>query len=70
MIDGRGINCVMVRMFPRPFAIMPAFPAMINPIARRIEQTWIGSKFALSTNTGSFISSQQLRNYTSSFDNL
>ena len=33
----------MVRMCPRPFAIIPAFPARIKVTARRVEQTWIGA---------------------------
>lgn len=49
------MSCEIVRMCPRPFAIIPAFPARIKVTALRVEHTWIGSKFALSTNTGSFI---------------
>src|SRR5690242_11898731 len=54
-------------MCPRPFATMSALPARIRPIALRVEHTWMGSKFAFSTRTGSCIGLRNLHDYTARF---
>jgi hypothetical protein len=54
--DGRfGKLFLTVCIQPRPLAIRVAFSARINPSARCILQTLIGSKLALSTSTKSCI---------------
>src|SRR5512136_1123252 len=64
MMDGRGYTCRTVLISPRPFRIKLAFPSIMRVIARRVLQTLIGSKFALSTKTGACITASNSRNYS------
>src|SRR5665647_1919969 len=64
MMEGRGNTCFTVFISPRPFRIRLAFPSIIRVMARRVLQTLIGSKFALSTNTGACMAASNAGNYS------